>query len=148
MQAPPFGQLLKHLRVAAGLSQEALAERARMSAHAISSLERGARRAPYRDTVALLQEALDLAAPERALLDAAAERGRKQGRRPVVPADGALQNNLPTQLTSFVGRDPDVAAIQALLVAHRLVTITGHVRARQVEDHTRRCRPHGAHLPP
>jgi hypothetical protein len=56
------------------------------------------RRAPYRDTVALLQEALDLAAPERALLDAAAERGRKQGRRPAVPADGALQNNLPARL--------------------------------------------------
>jgi transcriptional regulator with XRE-family HTH domain len=34
--------LLKRFRVQAGLSQEALAERARMSGHAISSLERGA----------------------------------------------------------------------------------------------------------
>jgi hypothetical protein len=50
MSVPQFGDLLKRLRMAADLSQEALAERARMSAHAISSLERGARRAPYRDT--------------------------------------------------------------------------------------------------
>jgi transcriptional regulator with XRE-family HTH domain len=38
MSVTQFGDLLKRLRVTAGLSQEALAERARMSAHAISSL--------------------------------------------------------------------------------------------------------------
>jgi DNA-binding XRE family transcriptional regulator len=44
MRIERFGDLLKRYRVAAGLSQEALAERARMSAHSISSIERGARR--------------------------------------------------------------------------------------------------------
>ncbi|HEY2670329.1 MAG TPA: BTAD domain-containing putative transcriptional regulator [Rugosimonospora sp.] len=33
--------------------------------------------------------------------------------------------NLPAQLTSFVGRDADVAAVAGLLTRHRLVTLTG-----------------------
>ncbi len=36
-----------------------------------------------------------------------------------------LSNNLPAQLTSFVGREEDVAEITALLQDHRLVTLTG-----------------------
>lgn len=36
-----FGALLKRYRLAAGLSQQALAERARLSARAISAYERG-----------------------------------------------------------------------------------------------------------
>ncbi|MGH7727743.1 MAG: ATP-binding protein [Vulcanimicrobiaceae bacterium] len=36
-----------------------------------------------------------------------------------------LPNNLPLQLTSFVGRDHEVAKITALLATHRLVTIVG-----------------------
>jgi len=41
---PNFGVLLRRYRLAAGLSQEALADRARMSANGIGSLERGDRR--------------------------------------------------------------------------------------------------------
>ena len=55
-----FGRLLREYRLSAGLSQEALAERARMSSHGVSALERGYRRSPHRDTLALLAEALDL----------------------------------------------------------------------------------------
>ncbi|MGH2587359.1 MAG: helix-turn-helix transcriptional regulator, partial [Dehalococcoidia bacterium] len=36
---PPFGVLLRRLRLAAGLSQEELAERARLSVQAVSALE-------------------------------------------------------------------------------------------------------------
>jgi predicted ATPase/class 3 adenylate cyclase len=36
-----------------------------------------------------------------------------------------LSNNLPPQLTSFVGRDEVVADIKALIEQHRLVTLTG-----------------------
>jgi len=126
MPVPQFGDLLKRLRVAAGLSQEELAERASMSAHAISSLERGARRAPYRDTVAQLQEALDLSPADRAQLGAAAERGRKRSLRAVPDADEAApEHNLPAQLTTFVGRERDVAEIRGLLEKQRLVTVTG-----------------------
>src|SRR5687768_17086593 len=55
-----FGDLLRRHRVLAGMSQEELAERARLSARAISDLERGVKRTPRRDTVRLLVEALEL----------------------------------------------------------------------------------------
>ena len=41
-----FGALLRRHRLGAGLSQELLAERARMSVYGISALERGERRHP------------------------------------------------------------------------------------------------------
>src|SRR5579872_2362006 len=59
-QQPSFGELLRRFRLVAGLSQEALAERSRLSARAISDLERGARRLPYRETVRQLATALNL----------------------------------------------------------------------------------------
>ncbi|HEY8239337.1 MAG TPA: adenylate/guanylate cyclase domain-containing protein, partial [Candidatus Limnocylindrales bacterium] len=37
----------------------------------------------------------------------------------------ARPNNLPTQLTSFVGRERELAEVGALLAANRLVTLTG-----------------------
>jgi predicted ATPase/class 3 adenylate cyclase len=37
----------------------------------------------------------------------------------------SLPNNLPLQLTSFVGRDQEVAEIEALLRKHRVVTLVG-----------------------
>jgi predicted ATPase/transcriptional regulator with XRE-family HTH domain len=126
MQIQTFADLLKHFRVAAGLSQEELAERARMSAHSISSIERGVRRAPYRDTVALLVEALALDPADRQSLEAAAEKGRKRAPRAISDRPSTVPaNNLPAQLTSFVGRVHDVEEIEALLGANRLVTITG-----------------------
>ena len=46
---PGFGDLLRQYRQAAGLTQEALAERAGLSVHGIQKLERGVTH-PYRDT--------------------------------------------------------------------------------------------------
>ena len=57
---PAFGTLLREFRTRAGLTQEALAELAGLSVRGISDLERGLKRAPRRDTVALLLEALVL----------------------------------------------------------------------------------------
>ncbi|MFL5656177.1 MAG: helix-turn-helix domain-containing protein, partial [Ktedonobacteraceae bacterium] len=45
-----FGALLKRYRLAAGLSQEALAARASLSARTISDLERGIHGTPHTDT--------------------------------------------------------------------------------------------------
>src|SRR2546429_3229447 len=61
-----FGEALRRCRRAAGLTQEALAERSGVSAQAISSLERGTRRNPQRATLGLLADALDLAGAARA----------------------------------------------------------------------------------
>lgn len=38
---------------------------------------------------------------------------------------GAVPNNLPVQLTSFVGRESESAEVDGLLDQHRLVTLTG-----------------------
>ena len=45
-----FGSLLRRYRLAAGLTQEELAERANLSVQGISNLERGVRRLPYKHT--------------------------------------------------------------------------------------------------
>src|SRR5215468_6891833 len=81
-QRPTFGDLLKRYRAAASLTQAALAERAQLSANAISALERGDRQAPRKETVALLAEALGLSEPEHAQFMAAA-RQRLVPRSPV-----------------------------------------------------------------
>jgi transcriptional regulator with XRE-family HTH domain len=95
----PFGTLLRELRLAANLSQEALAERARLSTEGISALERGARKAPYRETVALLARALNLSAPERERLEAAALRPGPQPRR-----RGSVRGELGVNPTFVVRR--------------------------------------------
>jgi predicted ATPase/DNA-binding XRE family transcriptional regulator len=119
----PFSELLRRHRLARGVSQETLAERARISASAVGALERGVRRAPYRETVALLAAALDLSSAEQAELEAAAERARGHQGRP--GPEARLTHNLPTRLASFVGRYEEIEHIEALLETHRLVTITG-----------------------
>lgn len=121
--AKTFGDLLKRHRLARGLSQEVLAERARMSVDAVGALERGTRRAPYRDTFELLADALGLSAEDRAELDAVAAQARRRApRHDAVPK---VRHNLPTRLTSFIGREEELAEITSLLKTHRIVTLTG-----------------------
>src|ERR1700704_3623450 len=67
-----FASLLREHRLARGVSQESLAEAAGLSREAIGLLERGARRSPRRDTVAMLARTLELSERERARLMAAA----------------------------------------------------------------------------
>jgi predicted ATPase/DNA-binding XRE family transcriptional regulator len=121
--AASFAELLRRHRVSSGISQESLAERARVSAAAIGALERGERRAPYRETVAMLADALGLSTPDRAEFTAAADRAR--ARRPRAAAESRTTHNLPVRLTSFVGRDDEIAEIKALLERRRLITLTG-----------------------
>ncbi|MGB6520650.1 MAG: helix-turn-helix domain-containing protein [Candidatus Cybelea sp.] len=119
-----FGLLLRRLRIAAGLSQEALAERARMSTTGISALERGYRRVPQRETVALLTDALALGTQERKALEAAAVRPARLRRtlflRPQNDSDA-----LPLPLSSFIGRNDELRELSNLLDKHRLVTVVG-----------------------
>src|SRR4051794_2286369 len=63
-----FGTELQRHRLAAGLTQEELAERAGLSARGISDLERGVRIYPHRETARLLADALELVDPERQTL--------------------------------------------------------------------------------
>ncbi|HVA88461.1 MAG TPA: LuxR C-terminal-related transcriptional regulator [Chloroflexota bacterium] len=88
----PFGALLRAYRVGAGLSQEELAERARLSRRTISDLERGVTTAPYRDTLALLADALELGERDRAALEDAVHRARSS------PAANQEPDRFPSDL--------------------------------------------------
>jgi predicted ATPase/transcriptional regulator with XRE-family HTH domain len=121
----PFGLVLKRFRLAAGLTHEALAERASLGARTISDLERGVSRAPRPDTLALLVEALDLSPDQRALLRAA---GRPHLDLTTGTASSVRSpNHLPLPLTSFVGRQGEIDAVHDVLCRDdtRLVTLTG-----------------------
>lgn len=121
-----FGSLLRRLRMARRLSQEQLAERARMSVAGISALERGSRQAPYRSSVDLLADGLGIDGDARAQLHALAERWRKTRALPTrSETPSAPPNNLPLQLTSFIGRTEERAKVGGLLRKQRLVTLTG-----------------------
>ena len=122
--------LLRRFRLAAGLSQEALAERARMSTNGIGALERGYRRTPQRETLALLVNALALSDEQRGELEAAATHSGSRrrlggGAFPEGPWPDTGVSNLPLSLTSFVGREVELDEVARLVREHRLVTLTG-----------------------
>src|SRR5260370_37624436 len=73
-QPAAFGEVLRRYRVAAGLTQEALAERAGLSARGISDLERGLKHTPRKETVLQLTHALGLDGADRTALEVAAQR--------------------------------------------------------------------------
>lgn len=126
--SPEFGTLLRQFRLAAGLSQEALAERARMSTNGIGALERGYRHTPQRETLELLVGALTLDGEDRRLFETAAARAgsqRRSGRAGEPGTSPALTSTLPIALTNFVGREPQIDEIAALVRDYRLVTVTG-----------------------
>src|SRR5215469_838190 len=102
----PFGVLLRRARRAAGLSQEALAERASLSVDAISALERGLRRAPHAETLELLARALQVGPEEWAAWEQTT-RGRRLPSDEDGPAEGDSgpqlpQHTLPTGTVTFL----------------------------------------------
>jgi predicted ATPase/transcriptional regulator with XRE-family HTH domain len=124
--AVPFGDACRDLRLAAALTQEALAERAGISARSIRALEAG-RTMPYKDTVRRLIAALGLSGADAARLIAAATPAPRRR----VPAGSASASAslqiLPSTPTPLVGRSAHLAQVTALLRRDdvRLVTLTG-----------------------
>ncbi|MCE7929188.1 MAG: helix-turn-helix domain-containing protein [Chloroflexi bacterium CFX7] len=128
-----FGQRLRRLRLAASLSQEALAERAGLTAAAVGALERGDRRYPFPHTVRALAQALGLSdADQRDLYSAVPSRGRAARER--ASGDGhtsadrsGWEGHPPAPLTPIVGREWDIATVRVLLRRPevRLLTVTG-----------------------
>jgi non-specific serine/threonine protein kinase len=134
-----FGAALRRRRLAAGLTQEALAERAGLGARTVQALEQGENR-PRRETLRRLAGALAPPEAQRDRLAAVAPTAppprpapwpgaalRLVPPVPLAPRPGpeAPRTNLPLHRTSFVGREAELAAVEAALAAHRLVTLTG-----------------------
>ena len=116
-QARP-GEWLRQQRVAAGLTQEDLAERSGVSVRAIADLERGRTRKPYPSSVRALARALGLpdAAGDELVARYRAERGG--------PADAAsgttepavtVPRQLPTRVPHFAGRAGELAVLDCVL---------------------------------
>lgn len=105
----PFGDVLKHYRVAASLTQEELAEGAGVSRLTISALERGVRHIPHKDTLRRLADALQLPERDRDRLHRAA--------RKAVPGGGLQAPNhasVPSSLMSppLTGRTRELDVIE------------------------------------
>jgi predicted ATPase/DNA-binding XRE family transcriptional regulator len=115
-----FAARLRSHRMAAGLSQEELAQKAGLSANAVGQLERGVRKHPYPHTVRSLAAGLGLSEQERSALLASAPGRDVQAPTPTAQA-------LPVSLTPLVGRERDLLAVRSLLTERgaRLVTLTG-----------------------
>ena len=127
-EASTFAALLKRQRLAAGLSQEALAERAGLSAKAVSDLERDPGRSPRLATVTLLAGALGASPEGRAELLAAARPA--QPRATVGAVAGVTRTPrraMPRSLTPLIGRAGVAAAVARLLRRGdtQLLTLTG-----------------------
>lgn len=123
-----FGALLRRYRLAANLTQEDLAERANVSVHTISNLERGAPHRPRPDTRYLLADALGLTDDERATFLAAARPAPAS-----LPAAGPRETEeevhfrAPALPTPLIGRASAVSAACDLLSQPevRLLTLVG-----------------------
>src|SRR4051794_36039122 len=121
-----FGRLLQGHRKACDLTQAALARQAACALDTVKKIEAGTRR-PSRELVAQFSQGLSLVGDERAAFFCAA-RAVPAGPDPGLGMRAPVPRpNLPLQLTSFIGREQEIAAIQQrLLDPHvRLLTLTG-----------------------
>jgi predicted ATPase/DNA-binding XRE family transcriptional regulator len=105
---------LRSLRLRAGLTQEALAERAGVSVATIGAIEEGQRRRPYPHTLRALADSLELSAADRAALISPPDEG--------APAEAP---SLPVPTTALFGRAAEVASACELLGSVRLLTLIG-----------------------
>jgi predicted ATPase/DNA-binding XRE family transcriptional regulator len=117
-----FGDLLRRHRNAAGLTQEDLAERSGLSVDTISLLERGEHRRPHRYTMQSLADALELSRSDRIRFETSTRRSAgSTTARVAQPAD------LPSPLTSFIGREREAEEVRHLMLRSdvRVLTLTG-----------------------
>ena len=118
-EQPPisFAQLLRQLRAHAGLTQEELAEAAKVSSRSVSDLERGINLTARRDTARMLADGLGLTGSARAEFEGVAQ-GRRPLDAPPVPARptaglAAATRTLPRDIASFTGREAELRQLIA-----------------------------------
>ncbi|MFC0626831.1 ATP-binding protein [Kribbella deserti] len=114
-----FAALLREFRTRAGLTQAGLAELATLSPQAVSTLERGKRTSPRRETVLLLAEALRLSAHDRARLLYASRPDSEPPPEPIPGTDSPERADVPRMLPptvgDFTGRERQIAELTTAL---------------------------------
>jgi tetratricopeptide (TPR) repeat protein/transcriptional regulator with XRE-family HTH domain len=112
-----LGALLRRQRLAAGLSQEELADRSGLSVRTISKIEGGETRHPYRPSVQALADALQLPAAERDQLMRLSRGVPGDAGRSVRPEDHppVVRHALPPDVAAFSGRASELSIITAAL---------------------------------
>ena len=122
-----FGVLLRYLRRRAGLTQRELGIAAGYSEAHVSRLENGQRLPTPSAVRTMLIPALQLDnAPSLAVrLVELAEISHTGGPAPQNGTQVPILSNLPAQLTSFIGRESEVAEVKRFLGTTRLLTLTG-----------------------
>ena len=132
-----FAIRLRALRQAAGISQQELADRSGLSVRAISNLERGRTRWPYRNSLERLADSLTLAGTQRedfiavgrrpflaahapvdehrATADADTATQPEQGSITPFGTRAAVPRHLPPAVPGFVGREGAIAQLTRLL---------------------------------
>lgn len=109
-----FGQLLRQLRTSAGLTQEELAERSKVSARTISDLERGVYKTAKKQTARLLAAGLGVTGSARGQFEQAAGTGQAEAGGLTVQGLPAVARALPPRIAGFTGRK---AELKSLLTA-------------------------------
>ena len=111
-----FARMLVQYRRSVGLTQEMLADRAKISTRAISDMERGLVRHPQRRTLSALVDALELAEPARSEFLRVVRHRDREPPEPAEPsAQGRVPRELPPDVADLVGRESELAELLALL---------------------------------
>src|SRR5947208_9603267 len=95
-----FGDLLRQYRLAVGLTQEGLAERAGLSVHGIQKLERGVTH-PYRATAQRLAAVLQRSPEQEQHFRAALQPVRRHSATRRSTPSAQVHDNLPMLFSSF-----------------------------------------------
>src|SRR5690242_5792072 len=103
-----WGARLRHLRQARALTQAALAQQAGCAPDTVKKIEAGVR-CPSLGLATRFADALGLMGAERAAFLAAGTRLRARA----APQSPARPGNLPLPLTSFIGRQRELALAQS-----------------------------------
>ncbi len=141
-----FGALVRHHRLRAGLTQERLAERARLSARAVADLERLPTRRPRLDTAALLADALGLEDPERAAFLAVARGEAPSYTSPTptaasapAPASAGLLHRADATLSASSPSLPPTLPLTPALLFAPLTPLMGREREEAAVAHLLSC---------
>ncbi len=115
---------LHRYRLAAGYSQEELAERAGISARSISDIERGISRAPRVDTLDGLADALGLSVEERASLHAVARAQRNLAARelPASPGSGSNHGQIQSAVSTAIATSRALTRLRTVSLPTHLTT--------------------------